>query len=231
MLKTKRLFITCAIALVIALFARTTDAATLIAVAGTSLDADNRLQLDGTLPYALEGPPVTVPDGLDFVWQIEGKTDPRTGAVVSVADLCVGDYMVTLTVSGGGQTAFDAMFLGVPAEVCVVIPTPDALQQATLDIKTLITGFPTTSFNAPNSQAAENRRTALLDMLDGVYISLGSGDYQLAIDQLRDILSKVDGLGPPDSAPDWVTGADATAIAQGVSDLITDILLVCPGCS
>jgi len=195
-----------------------------IAVSGTSLDGNNRLQLDGTLSSDPDG------DSLTFNWQIEGEATPRTGQIVSIADLPVGNYQVTLTVDDGTYTDTDTMLLGVPAGAGVEPPPADALQEQVQNIKDRISCFSTSSFDAPNEKAAENRRKALLNMLDKVSEHIDTGDFQAAIDQLEDILVKSDGLSPPDSPPDWIIDDPITTeineqeeIAQSVSNLLIDL--------
>jgi hypothetical protein len=48
---------------------------------------------------------------------------------------------------------------------------------------------------------------------------------------LRDILAKSDGLPPPDSTNDWITGLDAENVALAVSDLIADLVATCGTCT
>jgi len=195
-----------------------------VAVAGTSLDGDDLLQLDGTLSSDSGDDPLT------FSWQIDGEATPRLGQIVSIADLAVGNYLVTLTVSDGIDSTIDTMLFGVPAGSGVVGPTPDVLQEITLAIQDLIISFQTSNFYAPNDKARENRRKALLNMLDKVFDAIGIGDFQAAIDQLRDVLAKSDGLGPPDSAPDWIIGTDAQAVFQAAFNLVDDLLFFCGEC-
>lgn len=88
-----------------------------IAIAGTSLDASGLLELNGSLS--------TDPDGtiVGYSWQIMGEADPRTGQVVSIADLPAGDYMVDLTVvDDDGVLNTDTMLLGIPVEEVDTIP-------------------------------------------------------------------------------------------------------------
>ncbi len=82
-----------------------------IAIAGTSLDGNNMLQLDGILSSDPNNDPLT------FSWQIEGETTPRLGQIVSVEDLAVGDYTATLTVSDDVNTSTDTMLLGIPESI------------------------------------------------------------------------------------------------------------------
>lgn len=194
------------------------------AVAGTSLDGNNRLQLDGTLSSDPDGDPLT------FSWQIEGETTHRTGQIVSIADLPVGNYQVILTVGDGTYTETDTMLFGVPAGAGVEPPPADALQEQVQNIKDRISCFSTSSFDAPNEKAAENRRKALLNMLDKVSEHIDTGDFQAAIDQLEDILVKSDRLSPPDSPPDWIIDDPVTTeineqeeIAQSLSNLLIDL--------
>ena len=191
-----------------------------IAVAGTSLDENNLLQLDGTLSSDPNGDPLT------FSWQIEGETSPRIGQIVSVADLMVGNYRVTLTVSDGKYNSEDIMLFGVPEESPTSV---DELLQQVQNIKDTITGFTVVCFDAPNENAAESRRNALLNMLDQVSGHITAGDYQAAISQLSDILAKCDGLSPPDSEKDWIIDDLATEtheqqyLAQMITSLINDL--------
>lgn len=200
-----------------------------VAVAGTSLDGNNMLQLDGTLS---NDPNV---DPLTFNWQIDplngtGQTETRTGQVASIADLPVGNYQVTLTVSNGTLSDTDTMLLGIPAAVGGEEPPPtDILQEQVENTKDKISNYQDNSFDAPNDKAAENRRKALLNMLDKVSEHIETGDYQAAIDQLQDILAKSDGLSPADSAPDWIIDDPATEaneqeeVATIVSHLINNL--------
>ena len=79
-----------------------------VAVAGTSLDSGDNLQLDASLSSDPEG------DSLAFTWEIAGEPSPRFGQFVSVADLAPGNYQVTLTVSDGELADQDIMLFGVP---------------------------------------------------------------------------------------------------------------------
>lgn len=195
-----------------------------IAVAGTSLDGNSMLQLDGTLSSDPQNDPLT------FSWQIEGETAPRTGQIVSIADLPVGNYQVTLAVDDGVHTDTDTMLFGIPEGAGVPLPPINELQQQAQNIKDKISSYSTSSFDAPNDTAAENRRGALLNMLDKVLEHIDAADYQAAIDQLQDVLAKSDGVFPPDSPPDWVVDDPLTGdtyeqqeVAQLVSDLIGDL--------
>lgn len=196
------------------------------AVAGTSLDADNMLQLNGTESSDPDG------DQLTFSWDITGNETQsnRTGQIVSIADLPVGDYEVTLTVSDGTYTDTDTMLLGIPAGAGEPPAPSNELQQQVQDAQDKVSNYSTDSFDAPNDKARENRRKALLNMLDIVSEHIETGDYQAAIDQLNDILAKSDGLAPPDSAPDWIVDDTSTTevneqqeVAGLVSSLITDL--------
>ncbi|MBN1930669.1 MAG: hypothetical protein JW786_03570 [Desulfobacterales bacterium] len=190
-----------------------------IANAGTSLDGNNMLQLDGTLSSDPQGDPLT------FSWQVEGENTPHIGQIVSIADLPVGNYQVTLTVSDGIYTDTDTMLFGIPTGSGVAPPPVDDLQQQVHNIKDKIASFSTCSFDAPNDKAAENRRKALLNMLDKVSEHIDAGDFQAAIDQLQDILAKSDGL-----LPDWIIDDPTTPetneqqeAAQSISILISDL--------
>jgi hypothetical protein len=192
-----------------------------VAIAGTSLDGNNMLQLDGTLSSDPQGEPLT------FSWQIDGELALRTGQIVSISDLPVGNYQVTLTVSNGIYTDTDTMLFAVPVGAGVLPPPVDALQEQVQNLKDKISGFSIDSFDAPNEKAAENRRKALLNMLDKVSEHIEAGDFQAAIDQLQDILVKSDGLAPPDSPYDWVVDNPASPdineqeeTAQLISNLI-----------
>lgn len=78
------------------------------AVAGTSLGANARLQLDGSLSSDSDG---TI---TNYSWQIDGETSPRVGQIVSIADLRRGVYTVTLTVTDDkGVISSDTMLLGI----------------------------------------------------------------------------------------------------------------------
>lgn len=196
-----------------------------IAIAGTSLDGNDQLQLDATLSFDPDG------DSLTYSWEIEGEVAPRLGQIVSIADLAVGSYSVDLTVSDGFFSSSDTLLFGIPEKCGVDQPNPDALQQAVDEIKSSITDLPETSFDAPNSKVGANRKKTLLNMFDKVFQSIGIEDFQGAIDQLRDILEKSDGLEPPVSAPDWIVGSDTFVIAQAITDLIDDLLAHCSECS
>ncbi len=80
-----------------------------LAVAGTSLDANNHMELNGSLS--------TDPDGtiVSYCWQIAGESSPRCGQIISIDDLLVGEYSVTLTVSDDdGDTSTVTMLFGIP---------------------------------------------------------------------------------------------------------------------
>ncbi|MFZ5932579.1 MAG: PKD domain-containing protein, partial [Patescibacteria group bacterium] len=81
-----------------------------IAVAGTSLDQNGKLQLNGSLSNdPNEG------DTLSFSWQISGQADPLIGQFASIAGLASGDYNVVLTVTdNNGASDSDVLSLGIP---------------------------------------------------------------------------------------------------------------------
>lgn len=89
------------------------------AASGTSLDMSSKLQLDGSLSSDSDDDPLT------FSWQIEGEATPRSGEIVSIADLPVGNYKVVLTVSDGELIDSDTMLFGVPAGISddTMVPT------------------------------------------------------------------------------------------------------------
>lgn len=188
-----------------------------IAVAGTSLDGNNLLQLDATLSSNPAGNLMT------FSWQVDAETTPRIGQITSISDLGVGNYNVTLTVEDtiSGLQDIDAMPLGVTDNVGIIPPPPTSvLQQAVIAIKDDITNFPVSSFDGPNSNVQENRRGALLNQLDNIFNAIGVNDFQGAIDLLNDFLLKTDGSSPPS---DWIIELDAQIVHQAVLDLISDL--------
>jgi hypothetical protein len=80
-----------------------------LAVAGTSLDTNGMLELNGSLS--------TDPGGtiVSYIWLIEGEASPRMGEIVSIADLIAGEYRVDLTVTDDdGSTDTVTMLFGVP---------------------------------------------------------------------------------------------------------------------
>lgn len=195
-----------------------------VAIAGTSLDGNNMLQLDGTLSSDPEGDPLT------FIWEIEGDANPRIGQVVSIAEFPMGNYQVVLTVTDGTYTDTDIMLLGVPGETGKALPIIDTLQGQVQNIEDNISNLSSISFNAPNAKAAENLRKAILNMIDSVTWYIDTEDFQGAIDQLKDVLAKSDTLYPPNSSPDWIVDDPETLeineqqeVAQLVSGLISNL--------
>lgn len=195
-----------------------------VAMAGTSLDGNNMLQLDGTQSFDLDG------DSLAYRWQIEGEAASRVGPVVSVADLPVGTYSVTLTVDDGTTTVTDTMMFGVPAGAGEVPTASEPVLVQVQACKDMVAAFPDESFDGPNGNAKANRRTSMLNMLDKIADALNADDDQAAVDQLRDMAAKSDSFGPPASTPDWVIGNDAQDLYVEVENVITDILAGCGTC-
>ena len=78
-----------------------------IAIAGTSLDVNNNLQLDGSLSSDPDNDPLT------YTWQIAGETSTRSGKTTSISDLTSGTYNVTLTVSDGSLQSVAITTIGV----------------------------------------------------------------------------------------------------------------------
>lgn len=78
-----------------------------VAIAGTSLDANGRLQLDASLSYDPNGNP------LEYRWAIEGESVVRTGRKVSLATIQSGLHKVTLTVQNGTMENSDTMLFGI----------------------------------------------------------------------------------------------------------------------
>jgi len=107
----------------------------------------------------------------------------------------------------------------------LTIPGSLTLQGNVAAIKQLIVSVPTSSLFAPNPKTAENRRHALLDMLDNVSNLIGANKYQDAIGQLREILAKTDGILFP---PDWIQPYDSNLAKKLLSDLIADLVLALP---
>jgi len=80
-----------------------------VAVAGTSLDANDQLELNGSLSTDPDGTIVT------YSWQIAGEASPRLGQIFTIADLLPGEYTVELTViDDDGLSSTDTMLFGVP---------------------------------------------------------------------------------------------------------------------
>jgi len=77
------------------------------AIAGTSLDVNNNLQLDGSLSSDPDNDPLT------YTWQIAGESSTRTGQKASISDLTQGTYNVTLTVSDATLQSVDTTTIGV----------------------------------------------------------------------------------------------------------------------
>lgn len=77
------------------------------AVAGTSLDTNGNLQLDGSLSSDPDN------DLLTYTWQITGESSTRGGQKVSINDLTPGTYTVDLTVSDGQLQSADKTTVGV----------------------------------------------------------------------------------------------------------------------
>ncbi len=250
-LLTKQLFITCAIALGIALFAVTTDAA-LQARAGTSLDGNNRLQLDASQTTVGCDMCDNGSNPITYMWKIGLVGVPpdhsREGQIVSIKDLDVGTYQVTLTVTDSfGNISGDEMILGIPAEVGVVIYTPNELQQLVLGVKVEVMGAEPDPFHPPDPgvwppdpiivgptlKAAENRKRVLLSDFDKASDFIGIGDLQAAIVQLRNAYVKFDeGVGTsPGLAPDWIIGTGTEVIAIDTLNAINAILKECLGCN
>jgi hypothetical protein len=96
-----------------------------VAVPGTSLDANNVLQLDGSLSSDPEG------DALTYSWQISGQALARTGKTVLINDLASGNYDVILTVSDGINSTSSMMKLAVQS--CGTIDTQAIYDQGFAD--------------------------------------------------------------------------------------------------
>jgi hypothetical protein len=74
-------------------------------------------------------------------------------------------------------------------------------------------------FDAPNSNAAKGRRTALSNKLMAAANAVASGDLAAAVDQLLSLQDKLDGSTPP---PDWmVEGLEKYALANWITILIS----------
>lgn len=188
------------------------------AIAGTSLDDNGKLQLDGTLSEGWPG------QGLSYVWQIEGEGAPRLGPIVPVNDLAQGTYLVTLTVSNAFRSDTDTMLLGI-SEKGELDPMPHGgLQQEVFELQCLISGYSEASFPAPSPKASLLRKRTLVVMLGRVSRHIGGKDYQAAIDLLHDVLEKSDGEYPP---ADWIIDDPATAYAneqQDVAELVMALI-------
>lgn len=169
-----------------------------LAIAGTSLDANGRPQLDGTLS---EG------SNLTYVWQIEGEPFPRLGPIVAIDDLAIGTYFVSLTVSNVVKSDTDTMLVGIPAQGDVCPLPEDALQVQVFELRCLLASYSDASFSGPHPEAVGLRQQTLVKTLDRVCRHIGVEDYQAAIDLLRDILEKSDGEIPPE---DWILDDPAT---------------------
>lgn len=183
-----------------------------IAVAGTSLDLNESLQLDGSLSSDPDSDPLT------FSWQIEGELSPRVGQTVLISDLMLGTYTVALTVSDGQDSNTDVMLLG--------ITEADPQQQAEDTVAT-VSNIPLTSFSGNNANAQDAKQTNFLNKLDNVLQAIAIGDYQQAIDDLRVLYGKTDNSGNDD----WVTGPEAQQLADDISALIQNLLSNCYSCS
>lgn len=80
-----------------------------VAVAGSSLDDQGQLQLDGSLSSDPDGDETIV----SYEWEIDSQT--RSGEIVSVSDLASGEYTVKLTVTDDkGESDSDTILLGIP---------------------------------------------------------------------------------------------------------------------
>jgi hypothetical protein len=107
----------------------------------------------------------------------------------------------------------------------VTVPGPLVLQGNVTSIKEVIASIPAERFFAPNPKTAENRRKAMLNMLDNVTSLMEAQKYQDAIDQLRDMVKKTDGVLFP---PDWIQPDESEVVKKLLSDLIADITSVLP---
>jgi len=107
----------------------------------------------------------------------------------------------------------------------LTVPGPLTLQGEVTSLKQLIASVPNSSLFAPNPKTAENRRKAMLDMLDEVDRLIGANKYQDAIGQLRAILAKTDGILFP---PDFIKPDESNLVKKLVTDLIADLVLALP---
>jgi hypothetical protein len=107
----------------------------------------------------------------------------------------------------------------------LTVPGPLTLQGEVTSLKQLIASLPNESLFAPNPKTAENRRKALLNMLDEVNSLIGASKYQDAIGQLRAILAKTDGILFP---PDFIKPDESNLVKKLVTDLIADLVLASP---
>jgi hypothetical protein len=183
-----------------------------VAVAGSSLDLNDDLQLDGSLSTDPDGDP------LNFSWQIEGEAAPRIGQAALISDLTQGTYTVTLTVSDGQATATDTMLLG--------IAQADPQQQVEA-IETTVATIPLTSFSGNNANSQSAKQTNFVNKLSDISQAITLGNYQQAIDDLRMLYGKTDNSGNDD----WITGPEAQQVADDISELIQNLLSNCHSCS
>lgn len=125
-------------------------------------------------------------------------------------------------------------------------PTPSDAIEETEDIKSIVADpsqIPVSDFDGATDKVKDNRRNALLNMLDVVIMdietamtspapAIQTAAYQSAIDQLNSILDKTDGCaerGTPDTiasgyTPDWITTCTSqTEIDPLIRDLISKL--------
>jgi hypothetical protein len=191
------------------------------AVAGTSLDKDEYLQLDGSLSTDIDG------DTLTMSWVIDGESNARTGSIVSLADLATGTYKVTLTVSDGKENAVDSMLFGIPENQGSSEPSVEELQQLVLDAIEKLKSFNVISFKGSNNTVKENRRRIFIDSLESVFDALSVYDFAGARDTLNDLLQKTDGFEGSGSQKDWIEGNDQQALRDDFEHLINEITTIC----
>lgn len=101
------------------------------AIPGTSIDENSMLKLDASLSIA--------PEHMTYSWQIKDEPTPRIGKIVSVLDLAVGNYEVTLTVSDGIESDSATMIFGVPKNYPYSIPIAEAGDnQSIIEINSIV---------------------------------------------------------------------------------------------
>lgn len=96
-----------------------------------------------------------------------------------------------------------------------------ALTTRIADLAALIRSSHLAFFTGPNLNANAGRRESLATRADEASDALALGDTQGALEALRNLLSKIDGVGAP---PDWMMPSDRTGmIAAAVQSLIGEI--------
>jgi len=197
-----------------------------VAVAGTSLDPSLAIQLDASLSSDNDN------DLLNFAWLIEGEAQARLGEIVLVSHLQAGDYQVTLTVDdGNGGISMDSMLLAIPESTIETHHnTVDSLIGKLKIIRRIVVALPSLAYDGHREKMKKHHKRKILKAIDKVAVHLFTDNFQSAYDELLSLEDKLSSFGSRNHRKDWVT-IDNSPILGPVTDLISDLLVICGDCS